>query len=73
MKWSFFQKLIIGKPTLVIKDGHILQQNLAKLRMITEQLELRVRQQGIESISDIKTATLEVNGQPGPRKECEQL
>ncbi|MFB5677362.1 DUF421 domain-containing protein [Paenibacillus terreus] len=83
MKWPFFQKMIIGKPTLVIKDGQILQQNLAKLRMTTEQLELRVRQQGITNISDIKTATLEVNGQLGyeltksaspiTHKEWEQL
>jgi uncharacterized membrane protein YcaP (DUF421 family) len=65
LKWSFFQRAIIGKPTLVIKDGVILKHNLAKLRMTTEQLELRIRQQGLSNILDIQTATIEVNGQLG--------
>jgi uncharacterized membrane protein YcaP (DUF421 family) len=65
LKWPFFQRLIIGQPTLVIKDGVILKHNLTKLRMTIEQLELRIRQQGITNISDIQTATIEVNGQLG--------
>jgi uncharacterized membrane protein YcaP (DUF421 family) len=65
LKWPFFQRLIIGKPTLVIRDGVILKHNLAKLRMTIEQLELRIRQQGLSNILDIQTATIEVNGQLG--------
>jgi uncharacterized membrane protein YcaP (DUF421 family) len=65
LKWPFFQKLIIGKPTLVIKDGTVLNRNLSRLRMTVEQLEMRVRERGISQLSDVRTATVEVNGQLG--------
>jgi len=65
LKWELFHKLIIGSPTLVIRDGVILKPNLAKLRMTTEQLEMRIRQQGISNVSDIHIATIEINGQLG--------
>jgi uncharacterized membrane protein YcaP (DUF421 family) len=65
LKWPFFQKLIIGKPTLVIRDGVVHKENLSKLRMTTEQLEMRIRSKGISNISDIQTATIEVSGQLG--------
>ncbi|WEK54642.1 MAG: DUF421 domain-containing protein [Candidatus Cohnella colombiensis] len=65
LKWRLFQTIIIGNPTLVIMNGVILTQNLSKLRMTTEQLEMRIRQVGISHISDIHCATIEVNGQLG--------
>ncbi|KIL41984.1 hypothetical protein SD70_03745 [Gordoniibacillus kamchatkensis] len=83
LRWSLFERLIIGKPTVVIVDGNIVEENLKKLRMTTEQLELRLRQKGIANISDIRTGTIEVNGrfgyelkpsaQPLTRGEMEQI
>lgn len=83
LKWPKFQSLAIGKPTLVMKDGTIIKPNLTKLRMTVDQLELRFRQHGISNLSDVKTATIEVNGQlgyeliesarPVTRREFEQL
>lgn len=57
LKWSLFQSLLIVKPTLVILDGTIIKPSLTKLRMTVEQLELRLRQDGISNLSDVKTAT----------------
>lgn len=83
LKSSFVERMIIGKPTIVIMDGLVVKDNLRKLRMTMEQLELRVRQKGISNISDIRTATIEVNGlfgyelkqsaQPLTRGEAEQI
>lgn len=36
-----------------------------KLRLTVDQLEMRLRNQGISKIEDLKTATLEPNGQLG--------
>ena len=65
VKSNFIENLITGKAKLVIKDGNILPENLKKLRLTVDQLEIRLRQQGISNISDVKTATLEANGQLG--------
>ena len=64
-KFNSIEKLFIGKPTPVIQDGIINSYNLKKLRMTVEQLEARIRQNGISSISDIKTASIEINGELG--------
>ena len=62
LKFKRVERLFIGKPTLVIRDGHIVHGNLSKLRMTKEQLEMRCRLQGISDLSDIRTATIEVDG-----------
>ena len=46
MKWSGFRSLLCGKPVIVIKDGRILQSAMKKLRLTTEDLSVRLRQQG---------------------------
>ena len=53
MKWSGFRSLVCGKPVIVIKDGRILQSAMKKLRLTTEDLSVRLRQQGIFSIEDV--------------------
>ncbi|MBG9579714.1 membrane protein, partial [Bacillus thuringiensis] len=54
-----------GKSKIVIENGALNIQNLKKLRLTVDQLEIRLRNQGISNIKDIKTATLEPNGQLG--------
>ena len=65
IKSNSIENFITGKAKLVIKDGNIVPENLKKLRLTVDQLEIRLRQQGISNISDVKTATLEANGQLG--------
>jgi uncharacterized membrane protein YcaP (DUF421 family) len=65
LKYRRIERLIIGWPTLVIRDGKIIDKNLSKLRMTVEQLELRLRRKGIANISDVRTATIEVDGRIG--------
>lgn len=60
--FNFFEKLITGKAKVVIEDGVINEKELKKLRFTVDQLEMRLRQNGISNISDVKTATLEPNG-----------
>ncbi|KAB3531298.1 DUF421 domain-containing protein [Alkaliphilus pronyensis] len=65
VKFDFIENLITGKAKIVIEDGIIVESNLKKLRFTADQLEMRLHQQGIANISDLKTATLEPNGQLG--------
>jgi len=65
LKSNFLETLLMGKSKVVIQDGLIVTENMKKLRFTVDQLEMRLRQQGIANIADVKTATLEPNGQLG--------
>ncbi|MEK3883206.1 DUF421 domain-containing protein [Paenibacillus sp. PL2-23] len=65
LKFNWFEKLMSGKSRVVIENGVIHQQNLRAMRMTVDQLEMRLRQNQVNSIQDVKTATLESNGQIG--------
>jgi uncharacterized membrane protein YcaP (DUF421 family) len=65
MKFNFFEKFITGKSKVVIQNGQLNIKSLKKLRMTVDQLEMRIRNQGISKIEDLKMATIEPNGQLG--------
>ncbi|MCM3412688.1 DUF421 domain-containing protein [Metabacillus litoralis] len=62
LKFNIFEKFITGKSKIVIENGTLNTQNLKKLRLTVDQLEMRMRNQGISKIGDVKTATIEPNG-----------
>lgn len=65
MKVNLIERLFIGKATPVIEEGKIITKNLKKLRMSVDQLETKLREKGISSSSEVKSATIEVNGHLG--------
>ncbi|WP_394232066.1 DUF421 domain-containing protein [Niallia oryzisoli] len=65
LKFNFLENYLIGKATIVINEGRIIEDNLVKLRITKEQLEMRLRQHGISFISDVKIGTIESNGEFG--------
>lgn len=65
LKINFMETLISGKSLIVIENGNLHIKNLKKLRLTVDQLEMRLRQQGISQISHVKNAAIEPNGQLG--------
>ncbi|MBM7588145.1 uncharacterized membrane protein YcaP (DUF421 family) [Bacillus pakistanensis] len=65
IKFDRFETFITGKGIDVIENGEIIEKNLKKLRITIVQLEMRLRQDSISKISDVKTATIEPSGQLG--------
>lgn len=65
VKVDFAERWFMGKATLVIQNGQILTANLKKLRMSVDQLEAKLREKGISSVIDVKTATIEMSGEIG--------
>src|SRR5690606_778051 len=63
LKYDWFEKLMSGRSKVLIENGQINQHNLRSMRMTVDQLEMRLRQNGVSNISDVNTATLEPNGQ----------
>ena len=58
-----FRAFICGRPSIVVKDGKLCQQEMAKNRFTLDELSEELRVQGYSDISKVKYAILETNGQ----------
>ena len=58
-----FRTLVCGSPTVIIRDGKILQQNMAENRLTVDELYEQLRSQGYSDLCAVKYAILETNGQ----------
>lgn len=63
MKWDLTENVFTGRAKMVVENGQLNEKNLSKLRLSVDKLEIRLRQNGIEKISDLKWATIEPSGQ----------
>lgn len=62
LKSRKFNKIMCGKPSLIITNGKLNFKELAKQRYSIDNLLLELRQASIKSISDVEYAFLETNG-----------
>ncbi|MBO8137869.1 MAG: DUF421 domain-containing protein [Desulfotomaculum sp.] len=51
--------MFAGEPTIVIQNGKILEQNMAKMRYDLDHLNHQLRQKGIFDISHVEFAIIE--------------
>lgn len=58
-----FRTFICGKPTIIIQEGRILQQEMRKTRLTLDELMEDLRQQSVADLSTVQFAILETNGQ----------
>ncbi|QXE02337.1 DUF421 domain-containing protein [Terribacillus sp. DMT04] len=65
LKWNKAESFFTGKAKIVIENGQLDIKTLKKLKLSVDKLEMRLRQQGIASIQDLKWATVEPSGQLG--------
>ncbi len=54
--------LINDEPVLLVHDGKIVKRNLDREKITTAELESAIREHSIESVSDVKLAMLEPDG-----------
>jgi uncharacterized membrane protein YcaP (DUF421 family) len=52
-----------GEPLVIMRDGKPVEQNLKRERVTLEEVEAEARVQQIASLSDVRWAVLETNGQ----------
>jgi uncharacterized membrane protein YcaP (DUF421 family) len=57
-----FSDIVQGKPEILIYKGRMDVQNLADLDISIDELKEAVREHGMEKISDVKLAILEIDG-----------
>lgn len=64
--------LLDGQPTIVIKNGEILEKTLAGLRMNMDDLSMLLREKNIFSTQEVDYAVLEPDGQLSVLKKVDQ-
>lgn len=71
LKSGKFRQLICGKPIVVIENGRILQGQMRKLRMSTEDLLEQLRQNDVFYLQEVAYAIIETNGMMSVVKQPE--
>jgi uncharacterized membrane protein YcaP (DUF421 family) len=55
-------RLIEGTPTVLIEDGELIEPHLRREGLERQELEMVVREHGVESLSGVRLAVLETDG-----------
>ena len=61
-RWPWFDALIEPPPTLVVQDGQISKPALEKEGLSETDVEMAIREHGVDKLSDVKEAVLENDG-----------
>lgn len=60
LRWV--SNLVIGQPTLLVKNGEIQEENLKGIWLSRSQLESQLRSKGVDRLKDVQEAYLETSG-----------
>jgi uncharacterized membrane protein YcaP (DUF421 family) len=65
LSWRFRRLRVVleGEPVIVVQNGEVIQRNIDTNRITREEVASAARQQQVASISDIRWAVLETDGQ----------
>lgn len=63
LKSEGFRLLVCGRPSFVIKNGEILEEQMRRLRLNTNDLLEQLRSKGYFDVADVEFALMETNGQ----------
>ncbi|MGF7185577.1 uncharacterized membrane protein YcaP (DUF421 family) [Desulfitispora alkaliphila] len=61
-KYPYFRQLVAGSETVIIKQGRVLEDNLAKSKMTPQMLLEKLRAKNIFNVADVEFAVLEPTG-----------
>lgn len=73
LKWKKARKILDDEPTIIIREGQILERSLKSLRLHMDDVMMLLREQSIFTIQDVDWAILENNGQLSVLKKATQL
>lgn len=62
IRWNPLKKLFCEKPSILVKNGRIDQQELSRLRISITELLSELRQKDVADVKDVAYAILEENG-----------
>ena len=60
--FSFFHHLLLPQPTIVIRDGHYLEEAMRREQVDRDIVDASIREHGMEDVADVELGVLEVDG-----------
>ena len=65
LPWRFhiLRPVLEGVPIILVEDGNVVEKNLRRNRLTQEEIAAAARVESIESLSQVRWAVLETNGQ----------
>jgi uncharacterized membrane protein YcaP (DUF421 family) len=61
-RWPAFERLVEGRPIVIITDGKLHMRAMRRERISLEELRSALRKQGVEGVTDCRRAVLESDG-----------
>jgi uncharacterized membrane protein YcaP (DUF421 family) len=61
-RWRWFERLVQGRPCVLVRNGKIVMRNMKRERITIEELRSALRKQNIDGVSQCKQAVLESDG-----------
>lgn len=58
-----FRNIVDGSPTILIKNGKVLEENVAKEKLSISEVMTKLREKNAFNLADVETAILETDGQ----------
>ena len=71
IKSRTFLRLTDGRPSVLIKDGEVLEKSMKRSKIAIDELMMQLREQGTFKLDDVQMAVLETNGQLSVLKKAE--
>ena len=62
-RYRWFRRFATAPPLCIVLDGKLLRRNMRKEYITDEELWAQLRQEGIESLDEVKAVYLETDGQ----------
>ena len=62
VRWPVVSRTVKSEPTLLVRDGHVLDDQMQRARMVQSEVEAVVRQQGIARLDRVMAVVLETDG-----------
>ncbi len=57
-----FERTLLGTPTLLVSDGHLIDANLRRERVDADEVLMAMREHGVGDLTEVKMAVLEIDG-----------
>ena len=61
-RYNIFGRELLGEPTLLVDDGHLVSENLRRERVDPDEVLMAMREHGVDSLTSVKLAVLETDG-----------
>ncbi len=58
----FVRELTVGEPTILVHNGQVIEHHMRREHITIDELGAAMREHGIDSLSDVQIAVLEVDG-----------